>query len=76
MTEAEKQINLNAGFKLFGGAPHTLVETGREALSEVPEKTDEEIYAQPVEEEEKNPSSKDEEGEENDHKEDQSQLPS
>lgn len=50
MTDAEKQINLNAGFKLSGGAPHTVVETGREALSEVPEKTDEEIYAQPAEE--------------------------
>lgn len=48
MTETEKQINLNSGFKLYGGAPHTLVETGREALSEVPEKTDQEIYSQPV----------------------------
>ena len=38
MTETEKQINLNSGFKLYGGAPHTIVETSREALSEVPEK--------------------------------------
>lgn len=66
MTEAEKQINLNAGFKLFGGAPHTLVETGREALSEVPEKTDEEIYAQPTEED----SGSKEEDTNDDHKED------
>lgn len=58
MTEAEKQINLNAGFKLSGGAPHTIVETGREALSEVPEKTDEEVYAQPAEEEEEGSDSK------------------
>ena len=43
MTETEKQINLNSGFKLYGGAPHTIVETSREALSEVPEKTDQEI---------------------------------
>lgn len=69
MTEAEKQINLNAGLKLVGGAPHTVVETGREALSEVPEKTDEEVYAQPVVEEEEDSSSKDD-----DHSKDQSQL--
>lgn len=74
MTEAEKQINLNAGFKLFGGAPHTLVETGREALSEVPEKTDEEIYAQPAEEDAEDLGSK-EEKTDSDHKEDQSQVP-
>lgn len=45
-----KETNLNVGFKLFGGAPHTVVETSRETLSVVPEKTDEEVYAQPVEE--------------------------
>ena len=50
MTETEKQINLNSGFRLYGGAPHTLVETNIEALSEVPEKTDQEIYSQPAEE--------------------------
>ena len=50
MTETEKQINLNSGFKLYGGAPHTIVETSREALSEVPEKTDQEIYSQPAKE--------------------------
>lgn len=71
MTEAEKQINLNAGFKLFGGAPHTLVETGRETLSEVPEKTDEEVYAQPAEEDKEESSPKEEETD-SDHK---SQLP-
>lgn len=59
MTDAEKQINLNAGFKLSGGAPHTVIETGREALSEVPEKTDEEVYAQPTEDEESSDSSDD-----------------
>lgn len=45
-----EETNLNVGFKLFGGAPHTLVETSRETLSVVPEKTDEEVYAQPVKE--------------------------
>ena len=45
-----EETNLNVGFKLFGGAPHTVVETSRETLSVVPEKTDEEVYAQPVEE--------------------------
>lgn len=54
MTETEKQINLNSGFKLYGGAPHTLVEISREALSEVPEKTDQEIYSQPAEESDDN----------------------
>lgn len=47
-----EETNLNVGFKLFGGAPHTVVETSRETLSVVPEKTDEEVYAQPVEENE------------------------
>ena len=50
MTETEKQINLNSGFKLYGGAPHTIVETSREALSGVPEKTDHEFSSQPAEE--------------------------
>ena len=47
-----EETNLNVGFKLFGGAPHTVVETSRETLSVVPEKTDEEVYDQPVEENE------------------------
>lgn len=47
----EKEINLNAGIKMVGGAPHTVVEASRETLSLVPEKTDKEVYAQPVEEE-------------------------
>lgn len=51
MTTDEKKINLNASLKL-SGAPHTIVELNRESLSEVPEKTDKELYAQPVEEKE------------------------
>lgn len=34
------------------GAPHTVHEIVRESLSTVPEKTEEELYLQPVEEEE------------------------
>lgn len=53
MTTDEKQININAGLKLFG-APHTIVELDRESLSVIPEKTDKELYAQPAEEDKKN----------------------
>ena len=57
----EKEINLNAGIKMVGGAPHTVVEASRETLSLVPEKTDKEVYAQPVEEEDEDAALKAEE---------------
>ena len=50
MKETDKQINLNSGTKLYGVTHHTIIETSREALSEVPEKTDQEIYSQPAKE--------------------------
>lgn len=44
----DDSLNLN-------GAPHTICEIGRESLSMVPEKTDEELYAPQPEEEKPRP---------------------
>lgn len=70
MTDDEKRINLNCGFKTYGNTPHTIAETGRECLSTIPEKTDQELYAQPEEKENTGNSDSSDTGETDQKKED------